>query len=538
MLGKRQKLENDLLPAAASPKVPPRKRSKFNVWKSGWKDLLSEDQEKEADERNVVRNTKIICTLGPASNNVETICELLKAGMNVARLNFSHGDHPSHAKTVENIREAMKKTGLYCAILLDNKGPEIRSGLLKQNEIKIMKDSEFDLLCNVDMKTFKGDEKAISCDYKELPAIIKVGAPVKIDDGLLLTTVVSKDLSKGSVRVKAQNTAMLGQRKGINLPGTKVTLPSLTEQDKLDLLFAVEHNLDFIAMSFCRRPEDVVEVREVLATKEGGKAIQVICKIENQQGVDNFDAILRKADGIMVARGDLGVEIDLAKVIVAQKMMIAKCNLARKTVVTATQMLESMVVNPRPTRAEATDVANAVLDGTDCVMLSGETAKGAYPVQAVATMASICIEAERLFNQGDWFEQMNTRVKASLNGKTMNITEVCCAAAVRAVHQLQAAGIVVVSQSGASARAVAKYKPGVPIVVISPNPKTAKQLYASYGVQPFHAPIQHNHLGGTLVRGIEEGKRAGWFREGDTVILIKGIDGVMGSTNMVQIAEI
>eukprot|EP00808_Paulinella_micropora_P027948 g7142.t1 len=524
--------------AVINPRMSIMPKRKFNVWKSDWHDLLSDEAQEDADGRPVVRNTKIVCTLGPSSASVEQIGELLKAGMNVARLNFSHGDHKSHAQTVANIRQAVKETGIVCAILLDTKGPEIRSGLLKENEILIKKGSQFDLHCNVDMKTFIGDEQGISCDYKDLPKVVKVGSSVKIDDGLIITEVVSIDAAKSVVRVKAFNDAMLGARKGINLPGTKVTLPSMTAQDKLDLLFAVEQDLDFIAMSFCRSAEDVLQVKAILASKEGGSGIRVIAKIENQQGVDNFDSILKEADGIMVARGDLGVEIPLGKVTVAQKMMIAKCNLARKPVITATQMLESMIKQPRPTRAEATDVANAVLDGTDCVMLSGETAKGAYPVLAVQTMAEIAVEAERLFNQQDWFKQMSDRVAAKVGTRPMAITEVCCASAVRSVHQLQAAGVVVVSQSGSSARALAKYKPGVPIVVISPNARTARQLLCSYGVQPHHAPIQHNHLGGTLLKGIDFGKKIGWFREGDTVVLVKGIDGVKGSTNTVQIAEI
>eukprot|EP00457_Paulinella_chromatophora_P002979 gb/GEZN01002984.1/.p1 GENE.gb/GEZN01002984.1/~~gb/GEZN01002984.1/.p1 ORF type:complete len:532 (-),score=97.11 gb/GEZN01002984.1/:569-2164(-) len=530
----------EFAPSSAKSAKKQRLSSKFDVWRSSWKDLLSGESDTEASPgRPVVRNTKIICTLGPSSDSVEKISLLLRAGMNVARLNFSHGDHKSHLQTVNNIRQAVKETGIVCAILLDNKGPEIRTGLLVGGgEIQIKKGSEFNLVCNADMQTFKGDAKQISCDYKDLPSVIKVGASVKIDDGLILCECIEADPAKHIVRVRALNDAMLGQRKGINLPGTKVTLPSLTEQDKKDLLFGVEHEVDFIAMSFCRRAEDVIEVKKILASKEGGEGILVISKIENQQGVDNFDAILEASDGIMVARGDLGVEIQLSKVIVAQKMMIAKCNLAKKPVITATQMLESMVVNPRPTRAEATDVANAVLDGTDCVMLSGETAKGAYPIIAVETMALVVTEAERLFDQQEWFHTMAEKVHKRLANRPMTVTEVCCSGAVRSVHQLQAAGIVVVSQSGSSARAVAKYKPGVPIVVISQVARTARQLLISYGVHPHHAPIQHNHLGGTLLKGIDYGKKIGWFREGDTVVLVKGIDGVCGSTNTVQIAEI
>lgn len=484
-----------------------------------------------------LRNTKIVCTLGPASWKKDQIVELLKAGMNVARLNFSHGDHETHKRTIGFIRAASEECGITCAILLDNKGPEIRTGILADGgkEVKINAGDVLNLHCNVDSASFEGTAKDMSCDYKDLPNVVKMGSSIKIDDGLVLTEVCKIDQKAGIVSVNVMNTAMLGQRKGVNLPGIKVTLPTLTPRDRADLLFGIEQKVDCMAISFCRKAADIKEIRDVLKSKEGASGIMVIAKIENQEGLDNFNEILEAADGIMVARGDLGVEIPLEKVVIAQKMMIKKCNLVYKPVITATQMLESMVYNPRPTRAEATDVANAVLDGTDCVMLSGESAKGKYPQQAVTTMASIVVEAEKMLLSQSWARDMRRLVSKE---RKKSKVEVIASSAVRCVEDLGAKGIVCMTQSGTSARCLAKFKAGVPIVTLSPDDRVSRQCLLSFGLQPFHTTVQHLLMGGTLMKGIDLGKVNGWFKDGDTIVLIKGVDGIKGTTNTLQVVDL
>ena len=334
-----------------------------------------------ADTPEAVAKTKIVCTLGPTSRDVPVLEELLRAGLSVARFNFSHGSYEYHQETLDNLREAMKNTQLLCAILLDTKGPEIRTGMLKEGKpVKIEAGREITLTTDY---SFLGDENTIALSYKKLPQDVSPGSQILIADGSVVLEVLSCDVAGGTVRCKCTNSAMLGERKNCNLPGVVVDLPTLTQKDQEDILkWGVPNDIDFIAASFVRKGSDLDNIRVCLG--EMGQSVKIISKIENQEGLINFDDILAKSDGIMVARGDLGMEIPTEKIFLAQKMMIQKCNLAGKPVITATQMLESMTKNPRPTRAEATDVANAVLDGTDCVMLSGETAAGNFPVQVSA----------------------------------------------------------------------------------------------------------------------------------------------------------
>ena len=339
------------------------------------------------------KKTHIICTLGPSSRSVEDLENLLQAGMSVARFNFSHGTHEYHLETLENLRSASANTGRVCAVLLDTKGPEIRSGALVDGEpVRLSRGSRIELTTDY---AHVGTNAKIAISYEHLARDVKQGDTILMSDGNVMLEVLETDPTNGTVACECLNDATLGERKNCNLPGVKVDLPTMTEKDLHDIVdFGVANDVDFIAASFVRKARDVALIRETLRDA-GGDAIKIISKVENYEGLCNYDAILDASDGIMVARGDLGMEIPLERIFWVQKMMIRKANLLGKPVITATQMLDSMIAAPRPTRAEATDVANAVLDGTDCVMLSGETAAGAYPREAVEIMAGICEEAEQ-----------------------------------------------------------------------------------------------------------------------------------------------
>ena len=336
-----------------------------------------------------MRKTKIVCTIGPASESIEKLTQLMEAGMNVARLNFSHGDHEEHGARIKNIREASKKTGKNVAILLDTKGPEIRTHTMVNGTIELQSGSK----SIISMTEVEGTPEKFSVTYEGLIDDVQVGSKILLDDGLIGLEVEKLDKENGEIHVNVLNTGILKNKKGVNVPGVSVKLPGITEKDANDILFGIEQDVDFIAASFVRRASDVLEIRELLE-KNNGTHIQIIPKIENQEGVDNIDEILEVSDGLMVARGDLGVEIPAEEVPLVQKDLINKCNAVGKPVITATQMLDSMQSNPRPTRAEASDVANAIFDGTDAIMLSGETAAGNYPVESVQTMHNIASRAE------------------------------------------------------------------------------------------------------------------------------------------------
>ena len=337
-----------------------------------------------------IKMTKVVCTIGPKSEKKEVLKELVLSGMNVMRLNFSHGDHEEHGARIKTIREISKETGKHVAILLDTKGPEIRTGSHAEGDVKYDLVEGQDFIVTTDY-SFKGTPEKISVSYPGMTKDLKPGDTILVDDGLIGLEV--KEIKGEEIFCKVKNSGALGQKKGVNLPGVSVSLPALAEKDKADLKFGCEVGVDYIAASFIRKASDVAEVRRVL-DENGGENIKIISKIENQEGIDNFDEILELSDGIMVARGDLGVEVPVEEVPFMQKMMIRKCNAVGKPVITATQMLDSMQKNPRPTRAEAGDVANAILDGTDAVMLSGESANGKYPVEAVRTMATISAKTD------------------------------------------------------------------------------------------------------------------------------------------------
>ncbi|XP_017976724.1 PREDICTED: pyruvate kinase, cytosolic isozyme [Theobroma cacao] len=400
--------------------------------------------------------TKIVCTLGPASRSVEMIEKLLKAGMNVARFNFSHGSHAYHQETLDNLRTAMNNTCIPCAVMLDTKGPEIRTGFLRDGKpIQLTQGEKITITTDY---SIKGDENLISMSYKKLAEDLKPGSVILCSDGTITFTVLACDKELGLVHCRCENSAVLGERKNVNLPGVVVDLPTLTEKDKEDILqWGVPNKIDIIALSFVRKGSDLVEVRKLLG--EHGNSIILMSKVENQEGVANFDDILANSDAFMVARGDLGMEIPIEKIFLAQKMMIMKANKLGKPVVTATQMLESMIKSPRPTRAEATDVANAVLDGTDCVMLSGETAAGSYPDLAVQTMARICKEAENFINYGDLFKRIMETASTP-----MSPLESLASSAVRTGNCIKASIILVLTRTGTTAKLVAKYRPSMPIL--------------------------------------------------------------------------
>ncbi|KAF9601512.1 hypothetical protein IFM89_020307 [Coptis chinensis] len=444
--------------------------------------------------------TKIVCTLGPSSRSVEMLEKLLRAGMNVARFNFSHGSHPYHQETLDNLRTAMENTGILAAVMLDTKGPEIRTGFLKDGKpVSLKQGQEITISTDYDLK---GDENTICMSYKKLAEDVEPQSSILCADGTITLTVLSCDKEKALVRCRCENSALLGERKNVNLPGVVVDLPTLTEKDKDDILnWGVPNKIDMIALSFVRKGSDLVEVRKLLG--KHAKNILLMSKVENQEGVANCDDIIANSDAFMVARGDLGMEIPIEKIFLAQKTMIYKCNIQGKPVVTATQMLESMIKSPRPTRAEATDVANAVLDGTDCVMLSGETAAGAYPELTVQTMARICKEAESAVNYGATFKRIMQTAPVP-----MSPLESLASSAVRTANSVGAALILVLTRGGSTAKMVAKYRPSMPILsVVVPEVKTENFDWLCSD----EAPARHS----LIVRGLVPVLSAGSVKASD-----------------------
>ncbi|KAI3791244.1 hypothetical protein L2E82_04945 [Cichorium intybus] len=488
--------------------------------------------------------TKIVCTLGPASRSIPMVEKLLRAGMNVARFNFSHGSYEYHQETLDNLRTAMENTGIVCAVMLDTKGPEIRTGFLKDGKpIKVTQGQEITISTDY---SIKGDENMICMSYKKLAHDLKPGGTILCSDGTITFTVLSCDTEKGLVRCRCENTWTLGERKNVNLPGVIVDLPTLTEKDKEDILkWGVPNNINLIALSFVRKGSDLIEVRKLLG--EHAKNIVLMSKVENQEGVSNFDEILANTDAFMVARGDLGMEIPIEKIFLAQKTMIYKCNVKGKPVVTATQMLESMIKSPRPTRAEATDVANAVLDGTDCVMLSGETAAGAYPEIAVKTMAKICMEAESTIDYSVVYKKMTSTAPVP-----MSPLESLASSAVRTATSAQASMIVVLTRGGTTAKLVAKYRPQIPILsVVVPEAKIGADLSPSD-----EAPARHGFItrglvpvmfrGGSakasnmesteeaLTFGLQHAKSKGLCKDGDAVVALHRV----GTSSVIKIVTV
>ena len=465
---------------------------------------------------NNIKKTKIVCTLGPVSENEETLRELIKNGLNVCRLNFSHGSHEEHKGRMDLVKKLREELNMPTAILLDTKGPEIRTGKFDAPEVLLEEGQTF----TITMKDVMGNKEMCTVSYKGLANDVKTGDTILIDDGLVGLTV--KEVNGDDIVCEVQNSGIVKNHKGVNVPGVKVNLPAITEKDRSDIEFGIEQGIDFIAASFVRKVSDVLAIREILE-ENNATHIKIISKIENQEGVDNLDEIIEVSDGIMVARGDLGVEIPTEEIPVVQKLMIKKCNEAGKPVITATQMLDSMIRNPRPTRAEVTDVANAIYDGTDAIMLSGETAAGKYPVEAVKTMATIAKRAEETMR--------NRRTKIN---KSKNVTDAISYATCTTAMDLDARAILSSTASGHTARMVSKFRPDCPIIATTSDESVRRQLSLTWGV----LPVMRNKSANTdqvIVNSIEAAKTAEYVNENDIVVITAG-----GSetTNLIKVETV
>ena len=469
-----------------------------------------------------MKKTKIVCTIGPASESVETLVQLIEAGMNVCRLNFSHGDHDEHLARIKNIREASKITGKMVAILLDTKGPEIRTHNMKDGIVSLVSGETV----RISMTEVEGTKEKFSISYEGLINDVVVGNHILLDDGLVDLEVTDIDTENGEIVTVVKNSGILKSKKGVNVPGVSTNLPGITDKDAADIIFGIEHDVDYIAASFVRRASDVLAISEILE-KHDATNIQIIPKIENQEGIDNIDEILKVSHGLMVARGDLGVEIPTEEVPIAQKMLIEKCNRLGKPVITATQMLDSMQRNPRPTRAEAGDVANAIFDGTDAVMLSGETAAGDYPVEAVTTMATIAIRAEEARVGQDAFalKAYSKTDMAEAIGQSVGHT----------AKNLNIQTIVAATESGHTARMISKYRPKAHIVAVTFSESQARKLALSYGVYPYVSkkPSTTDEM---MDLAAIVAKNNGYAKEGDLIIITAGVPvGERGTTNLMKI---
>jgi len=470
-----------------------------------------------------MRKTKILATLGPACNNVDTMIQMIENGLNGARINCSHGTIESRLEIVNRLKEAREKTNKPVALLLDTKGPEIRTKTFANDKIYLEQGAEFILTT----RDIIGDETRVAVTYEDLPNDLQVGSRVLIDDGLLEMKVIA--IEGPDVKCILVNSGFLGNRKGINLPDVVVNLPSLTEQDVEDIKFGIEHEFDFIAASFVRTATDIVNIRKVLE-KNGGDHIRIIAKIESRDGVDNLDSILEVADGVMVARGDLGVEIPPEEVPIVQKSMIRSCNLMGKPVITATHMLESMVSNPRPTRAEANDVANAIFDGTDVVMLSGETASGQYPVEAISMMARIATTAE------DTVDYTKNNLYHNIN---KNITNTMSNAGVVVATDLGAACIVPITDSGFAARMVSRSRPSCPILAVTNSAVTCRQLNLSWGCIPVLSARPFEGDSEVFDIAEEMAVKTGLAGNGDIIVAMAGVPvGLAGTTNTIRVRTV
>ena len=466
--------------------------------------------------------TKIVCTIGPASQSEKVMAEMLKAGMNVARLNFSHGDHAYHRETIENFRRVRERLGKPAAIMLDTKGPEVRIGTFKEGKITLVAGNSFTLTT----EEVEGDATRVSVTYADLPSQLKAGDRVLIDDGRLELTV--RETTDTDVVCTVVTGGDVTNRKGVNLPGIHLDIPYLSERDMADLRFGVEMDVDYIAASFVRSAEDVIAMRNYL-DYYGGHNIRIIAKIENTEGIDNFEEILKHANGIMVARGDMGVEVNYERLPGLQKRFIRRCYQSGKIVITATQMLESMIHNTTPTRAEITDVANAVFDGTSAVMLSGETAIGDHPALVVKVMSKIAAQAEK-----DAFDIGAYRAFAARDLDYGDATNAICDAACTTARDLHAAAILTVTRSGYTAQHLSKFRPFEPIVAATPDIKTYNQLALCWGVYPIPAIYQPD-TNVLVTHAVDCAKRFGYVRAGDRVVVTAGGTGESGTTDVLKV---
>ncbi|VBB08736.1 pyruvate kinase active site [Lucifera butyrica] len=468
----------------------------------------------------MVKKTKIICTMGPSTEKPGVLEKMLKAGMNVARFNFSHGTHEEQYKRIEMVRTVAAKLSKPVGLMLDTKGPEMRLGKFAEGKVMLEAGQKFILTA----RDIEGNKEIVSINHKLLPQEVAPGNIILLSDGLVslrVEAVEGKDII-----TTVLNSGAMSNQKRVAAPGVNVNLPFLSDQDKKDILFGAEQDMDFIAASFVQRAADVLAIRKIL--EEANASIEIIAKIENAEGVKNIDEILKVADGVMVARGDLGVEIPTEEVPLVQKTLIEKCNRAGKPVITATQMLESMLVNPRPTRAEASDIANAIMDGTDVIMLSGETASGQYPVEAVEMMAKIAIRTESALGYGELLLSRGIRSQRST-------TDAISHATVQVAHELAAAAILTATESGYTARMVSKYRPQATIVAVTPKEKTVRRMQLLWGVHAVLGPASKNS-DDMVTNSVEGALSTGLVKDGDLVVITAGLPvGMSGTTNMIRV---
>ena len=465
------------------------------------------------------RKTKIVCTLGPTASDRATIREMMRKGMNCARLNFSHGDHAEHLERANLVKELRAELGLQVALMMDSKGPEIRTRTFPDGAVELEKGGKFTLYCD----DTEGSAAGVGINYPNLSREILPGTRILLDDGLI--ELLALEIQNDEIRCVILNGGTLGNNKSINLPDVSINLPSLTERDERDIEFAAAHDFDFIAASFVRKAGDVEAIRRVLK-RCGGSDIRIIAKIENQEGVNNADEIIEASDGIMVARGDLGVEIAAEEVPLIQKMLIQKSVKMGRPVITATQMLDSMIRNPRPTRAEVNDVANAVFDGTSCVMLSGETASGKFPLESLSTMVRIVERAEKA-------RAYNPLYKSAKEGE-VTISDAVTHATCSMAESLGAQAIVSVTTTGTTARMISRFRPNCPIVAVTPVEKVMRQLAISWGVVPCYGKSVES-TDELFAVGIEKAKEVGLVEEDDLVVITAGVPiGVEGTTNLIK----
>ena len=468
-----------------------------------------------------MRKTKIICTMGPATDNIEVLRAMARAGMNVARFNFSHGSHEEHKQRIDRVKAVREEYNLPIALLLDTKGPEIRTGDMQDGKIFLKKGEQIRLT----PRACLGTPSKISITYPDLYQDVQAGTSILIDDGLIELRV--EQTQEQDILCRVLNDGAVSNHKGINVPDVHLSIPYLSDKDKSDIQFGIEQGVDFIAASFVRTADDVQQLR-MLLDENGGAHINIIAKIENQQGVENIDGIVSLADGVMIARGDMGVEIPAEDVPPIQKMLIKKVASAGKPVITATQMLDSMMKNPRPTRAEVTDVANAIYDGTGAIMLSGETAAGLYPVEAVTMMARI---AERTENDIDYRKRFFVRTRKA----NPDITDAICHATCTTAYDLNARDIVTVTKSGRSARMVARYRPSCGIIGCTPTKKVWYQLNLAWGVTPVLLS-ETDDVFDLFDSALETAKNQGLMQSGDLAVITSGVPiGVSGTTNMIRV---
>ena len=469
-----------------------------------------------------MRKTKIVCTLGPATDGEGVLREMMLAGMNVARFNFSHGTHPEHKARLEQVKALRQELNLPVAAMLDTKGPEVRLKNFAGGSVTLQEGQEFTLT----VEDVEGDATRCAVTYAELPQDVKAGDTILLDDGLVRLAVLSTTAS--AIRCRVENGGVMKDHKGVNVPGVSLSMPYMSQQDREDILFGMEEGFDFIAASFVRSAADVRELRKLLESRKS--RIRIIAKIENQEGINNLTEILAAADGIMVARGDMGVEIDFTEIPAIQKNMIAQCVACGKPVITATQMLDSMIENPRPTRAEITDVANAIYDGTSAIMLSGETAAGRYPVEAVKTMDAIARKTESSIDC--------SRVAVLPAHTHLSVTAATAHAACTTAEDIGADAILTVSQGGITAQMVSRFRPEATVVALLLDPQIRRQMALYWGLMPIMMKRAENS--DELVHSaVETAQRAGLVKHGDLVVITAGVPvGVSGTTNMIRIEQV